>query len=161
MRNNPTAAETVMDIEDLGRLGRGGGPCPYYASRALADAAELVFMPYNYLARSATPAPPDGQEPAASRPAAPLQYLPLAAASSAQVACMQTPRSSLQYMARVTRAHPRTPTPRRMSVHRSHAPPHVRAWDRHPNPACAAAGGCADAGGAENAALAERGHHLR
>jgi len=65
---NPTAAETVMDIEDLGRLGRGGGPCPYYASRALAEAAELVFMPYNYLARPAAPGP--RRRPAAcSKPA--------------------------------------------------------------------------------------------
>ena len=51
VRQNPEANETALDIEELGRLGRGGGPCPFYTARALADTAELVFMPYNYLAR--------------------------------------------------------------------------------------------------------------
>lgn len=51
VRQNPDANGTALDIEDLGRLGRGGGPCPFYTARALADTAELVFMPYNYLAR--------------------------------------------------------------------------------------------------------------
>lgn len=52
VRDNPEANQSALDIEDLGRLGRGSGPCPYYAARALADSADLVFLPYNYLARA-------------------------------------------------------------------------------------------------------------
>ena len=51
VRDNPEANQSALDIEDLGRLGRGSGPCPYYTARALADSADLVFLPYNYLAR--------------------------------------------------------------------------------------------------------------
>lgn len=42
-------AHGIMDIEDLVKLGKKEGGCPYYASKALADAADIVFMPYNYL----------------------------------------------------------------------------------------------------------------
>ena len=52
VRDNPEANQSALDIEDLGRLGRGAGPCPYYTARALADSADLVFLPYNYLARA-------------------------------------------------------------------------------------------------------------
>ena len=38
-----------MDIEDLVRLGRSGGGCPFYISRELQADAELVILPYNYL----------------------------------------------------------------------------------------------------------------
>jgi len=39
----------AMDIEDLVRLGKSMKGCPYFASRILAEDAELVFAPYNYL----------------------------------------------------------------------------------------------------------------
>ncbi|KAJ1971713.1 hypothetical protein H4R35_005102 [Dimargaris xerosporica] len=39
----------VWDIEDLVRLGKSTGGCPYYATRELAESAEIVFCPYNYL----------------------------------------------------------------------------------------------------------------
>ena len=67
MRVNPEASQGALDIEDLARLGRGSGPCPYYTARALADGADLVFMPYNYLARAPPPVPP-GPAQAALRP---------------------------------------------------------------------------------------------
>ncbi|XP_057365993.1 Fanconi anemia group J protein-like [Daphnia carinata] len=37
------------DIEDLVGLGRRIRVCPYYASRDLAEQAQIVFSPYNYL----------------------------------------------------------------------------------------------------------------
>lgn len=39
----------VLDIEELGTLGRGNGPCPYYLSREVATTSDIVFLPYNYL----------------------------------------------------------------------------------------------------------------
>ncbi|KAJ1786566.1 Fanconi anemia group J protein, partial [Coemansia sp. RSA 2399] len=39
----------IWDIEDLVKLGRKIVACPYYASRELADGADLVFCPYNYI----------------------------------------------------------------------------------------------------------------
>ncbi|KAJ2719424.1 Fanconi anemia group J protein [Coemansia sp. Benny D115] len=39
----------IWDIEDIVKLGRKTQACPYYASRELAEAAELVFCPYNYI----------------------------------------------------------------------------------------------------------------
>ena len=36
----------VHDVEDLARVGRRHGACPYYASRHLAVSADLVFCPY-------------------------------------------------------------------------------------------------------------------
>ncbi len=98
-----------MDIEDLGRLGRGGGPCPYYASRALADAADLVFMPYNYLARPAAPGPPTGRslqrarsEPARCAAASPGARRCQLSASRAHTDPTLDPSP---HMARVTCAH--------------------------------------------------------
>jgi regulator of telomere elongation helicase 1 len=49
VKNNPDANASVMDIEELVRLGDQRGVCPYYLSRELASTADLVFMPYNYL----------------------------------------------------------------------------------------------------------------
>lgn len=40
---------TVLDIEDIVRIGKKLKCCPYYASKELVDDAEIVFMPYNYL----------------------------------------------------------------------------------------------------------------
>lgn len=39
----------IWDIEDLVKLGGETQACPYFASRALADDADLVFCPYNYI----------------------------------------------------------------------------------------------------------------
>ncbi|CAM0953084.1 unnamed protein product [Alopecurus aequalis] len=39
----------VHDIEDLLTVGRQVKGCPYFASQTMAEAAQLVFCPYNYL----------------------------------------------------------------------------------------------------------------
>uniref|UniRef100_A0A0D9XGH8 Helicase ATP-binding domain-containing protein n=1 Tax=Leersia perrieri TaxID=77586 RepID=A0A0D9XGH8_9ORYZ len=39
----------VHDIEDLVKVGRKVKGCPYFASQTMAEAAQLVFCPYNYL----------------------------------------------------------------------------------------------------------------
>uniref|UniRef100_A0A8C4QP73 Helicase ATP-binding domain-containing protein n=1 Tax=Eptatretus burgeri TaxID=7764 RepID=A0A8C4QP73_EPTBU len=39
----------AWDIEDLVTLGRRTKACPYFAARALAAQASLIFCPYNYL----------------------------------------------------------------------------------------------------------------
>ncbi|KAG5456416.1 MAG: hypothetical protein BJ554DRAFT_3852, partial [Olpidium bornovanus] len=39
----------VWDIEDLAKLGRSHKACPYFAARALAEEADVVFLPYNYI----------------------------------------------------------------------------------------------------------------
>lgn len=49
MQQNPDQNGELMDIEDLNRLGRVRGPCPFYLSREMAATANIVFMPYNYL----------------------------------------------------------------------------------------------------------------
>ena len=35
-----------MDVEELARLGRRRGACPYYAARAAMPEADLVLLPY-------------------------------------------------------------------------------------------------------------------
>ncbi|XP_037938569.1 regulator of telomere elongation helicase 1 homolog [Teleopsis dalmanni] len=40
---------TIMDIEDLVKVGQKLKICPYYASKELVDDADITFMPYNYL----------------------------------------------------------------------------------------------------------------
>lgn len=40
---------SIMDIEDLVKVGQKLKMCPYYASKELVDDADIVFMPYNYL----------------------------------------------------------------------------------------------------------------
>ncbi|KAG8050354.1 hypothetical protein GUJ93_ZPchr0009g839 [Zizania palustris] len=39
----------VHDIEDLVRVGQKVKGCPYFAAQTMAEAAQLVFCPYNYL----------------------------------------------------------------------------------------------------------------
>ncbi|KAL5206580.1 hypothetical protein ABZP36_034789 [Zizania latifolia] len=39
----------VHDIEDLVRVGQKVKGCPYFAAQSMAEAAQLVFCPYNYL----------------------------------------------------------------------------------------------------------------
>lgn len=41
--------QNIFDIEELVREGKKCGGCPYFASRKLADDADLIFAPYNYL----------------------------------------------------------------------------------------------------------------
>ncbi|KAI9373236.1 helicase C-terminal domain-containing protein [Aspergillus egyptiacus] len=43
------ALATVKDIEDLGKLGRKIGICPYYASRPVVNQSEIVTLPYPLL----------------------------------------------------------------------------------------------------------------
>lgn len=40
---------TIMDIEDLIKVGQRLKMCPYYASKELVKDADITFMPYNYL----------------------------------------------------------------------------------------------------------------
>jgi len=46
---NTTVTRTVHDIEDLCKVGERHKGCPYYLSRKIAQDAELIFGPYNYL----------------------------------------------------------------------------------------------------------------
>ncbi|CDS02763.1 hypothetical protein LRAMOSA00167 [Lichtheimia ramosa] len=39
----------IWDIEDLVELGRATSGCPYFASRTMAETADLIFCPYNYI----------------------------------------------------------------------------------------------------------------
>ena len=39
----------ALDIEELARLGRAKGLCPYYAARAAQQHADLVLLPYSAL----------------------------------------------------------------------------------------------------------------
>lgn len=49
-KENPDIADlSVVDIEDLVRLGNAHKFCPYYMSKELIDSADIIFMPYNYL----------------------------------------------------------------------------------------------------------------
>jgi Fanconi anemia group J protein len=49
--NHPSLSTTnrIWDIEDLVRLGKRTQGCPYYASRQIAESAEVIFSPYNYI----------------------------------------------------------------------------------------------------------------
>lgn len=40
---------TIPDIEELVRVGHSKRACPYYMAKTLAERADIVFMPYNYL----------------------------------------------------------------------------------------------------------------
>lgn len=40
---------SIMDIEDLVKVGQKLKMCPYYASKELVNNADITFMPYNYL----------------------------------------------------------------------------------------------------------------
>lgn len=41
--------QSVMDIEDLVKVGKSCGACPYYMSKNLSGTADIVFLPYNYV----------------------------------------------------------------------------------------------------------------
>lgn len=49
-KDNPQFKDaSVLDIEDIVRIGKKLKCCPYYASKELMENADIVFMPYNYL----------------------------------------------------------------------------------------------------------------
>lgn len=41
--------QNIFDIEEIVREGKRCGGCPYFAARKLADDADIIFAPYNYL----------------------------------------------------------------------------------------------------------------
>lgn len=43
------AAEPILDIEDLHKIGSERGCCPYFMSLERIERADIIFMPYNYL----------------------------------------------------------------------------------------------------------------
>ncbi|KAJ2696995.1 hypothetical protein H4R19_005693, partial [Coemansia spiralis] len=45
----PGGEQEIWDLEDMVKLGRDLFGCPYYAARELAEKAQLVFCPYNYI----------------------------------------------------------------------------------------------------------------
>ncbi|CAN6455799.1 unnamed protein product [Victoria cruziana] len=49
IKNNPNIGSEPVDIEDLVNIGKANGPCPYYLSRELHKAVDILFAPYNYL----------------------------------------------------------------------------------------------------------------
>lgn len=49
-KEEPVVKEaTVVDIEDIVRMGKIGRFCPFFMSRELVKEADVVFMPYNYI----------------------------------------------------------------------------------------------------------------
>lgn len=49
MENPALKSLSVIDIEDLVKVGTSHKFCPYYMSKVLIENADIVFMPYNYL----------------------------------------------------------------------------------------------------------------
>ncbi|XP_065057584.1 regulator of telomere elongation helicase 1-like [Rhopilema esculentum] len=49
MKNDKNFTREILDIEDLGKLGKQQGVCPYFMSRELKTNADLILMPYNYV----------------------------------------------------------------------------------------------------------------
>lgn len=41
--------QSIIDIEDLVKLGQNHKCCPYYLAKEIKNNADIVFMPYNYL----------------------------------------------------------------------------------------------------------------
>ena len=39
----------ILDVEELAAAGREHGGCPYFAARSMAQSADLVMCPYNYI----------------------------------------------------------------------------------------------------------------
>lgn len=49
-KDKPAVTEmSVIDIEDLVKVGKTHRFCPYYMSKELRQRADIVFTPYNYL----------------------------------------------------------------------------------------------------------------
>ncbi|KNC49459.1 uncharacterized protein AMSG_11882 [Thecamonas trahens ATCC 50062] len=49
LASDPVFSTKVWDIENLVSAGRRKRGCPYFASKNLAETADIVFCPYNYL----------------------------------------------------------------------------------------------------------------
>lgn len=49
MKSPLIANHTVLDIEDLVKVGKACNACPYYMAQKLAIGADIVFLPYNYV----------------------------------------------------------------------------------------------------------------
>lgn len=49
LKDPEITTNAILDIEDLGRIGKRLNCCPFYMSRDIVHKAEIVFMPYNYL----------------------------------------------------------------------------------------------------------------
>ncbi|GKB09173.1 regulator of telomere elongation helicase 1 homolog isoform X1, partial [Tanacetum coccineum] len=49
VKSNPDLGAEPIDIEDLVKLGKPDGPCPYHLSRELHKSVDILFAPYNYL----------------------------------------------------------------------------------------------------------------
>lgn len=47
--NDQELQARILDIEDLDRIGRRLGCCPFYVSKKKIENADIIFMPYNYL----------------------------------------------------------------------------------------------------------------
>lgn len=45
---------SIMDIEDLDKLGKKHRFCPFFMTKHLKTSADIVFMPYNYLLQPRT-----------------------------------------------------------------------------------------------------------
>lgn len=45
----PHGRRSVWDLEDLVELGQTTGGCPFFAAREIAETAQIVFCPYNYV----------------------------------------------------------------------------------------------------------------
>ncbi|KAH3755922.1 Fanconi anemia group J protein [Pelomyxa schiedti] len=45
----PGGAKAIWDVEDLVKFGMASVACPYYAAKEMAELAELVVCPYNYV----------------------------------------------------------------------------------------------------------------
>lgn len=50
-RDNPEIlnGNTILDIEDIVKIGKKFKCCPYFLSKDLKEDADIIFMPYNYL----------------------------------------------------------------------------------------------------------------
>eukprot|EP01038_Epipyxis_sp_PR26KG_P012486 gene12486-16749_t len=49
INNNNNKNNSIWDIEDIIIKGKESKACPYYASRAVAEKANYIFAPYNYI----------------------------------------------------------------------------------------------------------------
>lgn len=49
LENPEVLNQSVLDIEDLVKVGKSCKACPYYMSKNLSGTADIVFLPYNYV----------------------------------------------------------------------------------------------------------------
>lgn len=48
-RKNPEPTKNIIDIEDLGSIGREHGCCPYFFAKKKSVQSDIIFVPYSYL----------------------------------------------------------------------------------------------------------------